>query len=74
MPESMCAEIPMFLILANSLRSEEKYLSGDANDQADFRRRGFRNFIITELKFMLGHFNFEATEQLCFVLLKQVCS
>ncbi len=52
----------MFLILANSLRSEEKYRRGEANDHVDFRRRGFRNFIITELKFMVGDFNFEVTK------------
>ena len=46
----------MFLILANSLMSDEKYLSGVANDHADFLRSGLRNFNITELKFMLGLF------------------
>jgi hypothetical protein len=67
----MCAEMPMFLILANSLRSDEKYLSGAVNVQADFRRSGLRNFNITELKFIFDYFNFGTPQSYSIVLAKE---
>ena len=48
--------MPMFLILANSLRSEEKKRRAELIGQADLHSRGFRNFIITELKFIFRLF------------------
>jgi hypothetical protein len=67
----MCAEMPMFLILANSLRSDEKYLSGAVHGQADFRRSGLSNFNITELKFIFDYFKIGTPQSYSIVLAKE---